>query len=271
MTARKDVSREAAPMIMIGTAGWSIPSPLADVFPGEGTHLQRYARVFTCVEINSSFYRSHAFATYARWADSVPRDFRFSVKVPKLITHEARLRSTQHMLEAFLAEVAGLGTKLGPLLVQLPPSLAFETRFVRTFFTQLRERHAGAVICEPRHASWFTPAAETLLAEHRIGRAAVDPALCDTARVPGGWMGTDGHGAGATAYYRLHGSPRIYWSVYSRTRIEEWAQTLRTLPRSCDVWCIFDNTAAGGAAHNALELINFANERTPTRHTSASV
>ena len=73
--------------LFIGTAGWSIPRQVAPHFPGEGTHLHRYARVLHCVEINSSFHRPHAAATYARWAASAPAEFRFSVKIPRAITH----------------------------------------------------------------------------------------------------------------------------------------------------------------------------------------
>ena len=110
----------------IGTAGWSIWREAADSFPGEGQHLQRYARVLNCVEINSSFYRSHRVQVYQRWAAHTPPSFRFSAKVPRSITHEARLRGAREPLESFLAEVAGLGDRLAVLLVQLPPSFAFE-------------------------------------------------------------------------------------------------------------------------------------------------
>ena len=78
--------------VRIGCAGWTIPTEHSAVFGGEGTHLQRYASRFSCVEINSSFYRPHRTTTYARWAASVPDNFRFSVKLPKTITHEQRLQ-----------------------------------------------------------------------------------------------------------------------------------------------------------------------------------
>src|SRR5688572_19432683 len=110
----------------IGCAGWSIPREHAAEFPVEGTHLQRYAQRFPAVEINSSFYRPHRPETYARWAASTPDGFRFAVKVPREITHTRRLREVDEPLERFLAEAGALGEKLGPLLVQLPPSLQFE-------------------------------------------------------------------------------------------------------------------------------------------------
>jgi uncharacterized protein YecE (DUF72 family) len=241
-------------MIRTGTAGWSIPRVLADTFPGDGTHLARYARVMRCAEIDTSFYRSHAFATYQKWAGFTPHGFRFAVKLPRAITHDGRLKGARAELGKFLGEVAGLGEKLGVLLVQLPPSLAFDARRARAFFTLLRKLHAGAVVCEPRHATWFEPAANQLLMDFRIGRVAADPALVPAAAQPGGWMGPAGRGVGATVYFRLHGAPKVYWSPYTSEQLAQWSARIAALPRGAEVWCIFDNTAAGAALENALTL-----------------
>src|SRR3954466_207983 len=138
------------PPIYVGVAGWPIPKPHAGLFPEAGSHLQRYAARFNAVEINSSFYKPHRPATYARWAASVPADFRFSVKVPKLATHERRLVDTEDVLDAFLAEATQLGDKLGPLLVQLPPGLTFSAGVAERFFALLRGRFDGALALEPR-------------------------------------------------------------------------------------------------------------------------
>jgi uncharacterized protein YecE (DUF72 family) len=113
--------------VRVGCAGWSLPIAHSDRFPAEGTHLKRYAARFPAVEINSSFYRPHRPATYARWATSVPEDFGFSVKVPKAATHEHRLENVNDVLDDFLAEATQLGDRLGPLLVQLPPTLSFSS------------------------------------------------------------------------------------------------------------------------------------------------
>lgn len=160
------------------------------MFPGDGQHLQRYARVLRCTEINTPFYRSHRTQTYERWAEQMPPDFHFSVKLPRSITQEARLRTTKAPLLVFLAEVAGLGARLRVLLVQLLPSLPFEARQARHFFDLQAETYGGAVMLEPRHLSWFTPAADQLLISARVSRAAADPALCPTAAHPGGWLGS---------------------------------------------------------------------------------
>jgi uncharacterized protein YecE (DUF72 family) len=240
--------------IVIGTAGWSIPRRSGAAFPGGGFHLERYSRVLTCAEINSSFYRSHDRSVYARWASLTPRGFRFSVKLPRTITHQGELKRSRAPLEQFLAEIAGLRSRLGPVLVQLPPSLEFNPRVAATFFTLLRERHPGAIVCEPRQATWFEPRAVATLVAHRVGLVATDPSAIADATRPGGWMGQREDGGGAVVYYRLHGSPRKYWSRYPKERIERWAEELRALPPSASVWCVFDNTASGSAIENALEL-----------------
>jgi uncharacterized protein YecE (DUF72 family) len=232
--------------IRIGTAGWSIPSGSAHRFAGDGTHLVRYARRFACAEINSSFHRPHTAATYARWAQSTPPGFRFAVKLPRAITHDQKLRRVRVPLETFLAQTAGLSGKRGPLLVQLPPSLAYDARVANRFFDLVRSRYAGGVVCEPRHPSWFSIGADALLVRYEVARVAADPAPIAGGDVPGGWLGV--------AYYRLHGAPRKYWSKYERGYLEQLAAALRRLPPSTEVWCVFDNTASGAALENAWDL-----------------
>ena len=232
--------------IFIGTAGWSIPRACASRFAGEGTHLERYARRLRCAEINSSFHRPHAAATYARWAASTPEGFRFAVKLPRTITHDQKLRRARVPLDRFLDESAGLGHKRGPLLVQLPPSLAFEGRVAARFFDLLRARHDGPVVCEPRHETWLSAQAEALLVRCRVARVAADPPTAPGAHLPGGWKGL--------IYFRLHGSPRKYWSRYTDDYVDALARTLLRTPASTEAWCVFDNTASGAALENAWEL-----------------
>jgi uncharacterized protein YecE (DUF72 family) len=184
---------------------------------------------------------------------STPPSFRFAVKLPRAITHDAKLRRARVPLEVFLEQAGGLGAKLGPLLVQLPPSLEFNARVARSFFATLRARHAGALVCEPRHPTWFEARATDLLVDHRVGRVATDPSRIPEALHPGGWLrGT--RRERAVVYYRLHGSPRKYWSRYPIERLRAWADDLVRHAESADVWCIFDNTAIGSAIENALEM-----------------
>ncbi|AQR73171.1 DUF72 domain-containing protein [Sphingomonas sp. LM7] len=228
----------------IGTAGWSIPRAEADRVPGAGTHLQRYGQRLNAAEINTSFYRPHRPATYARWAESVPDDFRFAVKLPKAITHKARLVDCEDLLARFAGEVAGLGTKRGPLLVQMPPSFAYPGDVAERFFDMLDELVGGPVVVEPRHASWYVPEVDAMLAERRIARVVADPPVPEAARMPGGWPDL--------LYIRLHGAPRVYWSSYDAAQID--ALAARIAESDVETWTIFDNTASGAALGNALDL-----------------
>jgi uncharacterized protein YecE (DUF72 family) len=238
------------PQLHVGCAGWTVPKAGSGRIPEDGSHLQRYAQVFNAVEINSSFYRSHQPATYARWAASVPGDFRFAVKMPRTISHQARLVECDTTLQAFLSEARQLGSKLGCLLLQLPPSLAYSAPVALPFFGMLRRLHQGPVACEPRHASWFVQAVDRQLNDHGISRVAADPARLPRAAVPAGDP--------AMQYLRLHGSPRIYYDSYPGATLRRISLKLRR-PASQTVqrWCIFDNTALGHATSNALDMVDY--------------
>ncbi|WP_374470221.1 DUF72 domain-containing protein [Phenylobacterium sp.] len=231
--------------IRVATAGWAVPRAVREAFPEAGSGLVRYAGRLSAAEINSSFYRSHRPGTWRRWAEETPEGFAFAVKVPRSLTHERRLADPGELLDAFLDEARLLGPKLGPILVQLPPSLAFDSVVAGGFFGELRARHAGPVACEPRHATWFEPSAEALLTEVRVARVAADPMRHPAAGTPGGWPGL--------AYWRLHGSPRMYWSAYDEGMLATLAAQLRSEEAEA-VWCVFDNTSSGAAAANALRL-----------------
>jgi uncharacterized protein YecE (DUF72 family) len=240
---------ERCDLIRIGCAGWSLRSAQLGLF-GEGdSHLARYATRFNAVEINSSFYRSHQRRTYERWAASVPEDFHFSVKLPKAITHQARLVDTQRLIDQFTAEVIGLGKQLGGLLVQLPPSLPFNAIVATTFFSALRERLDAPIACEPRHGSWFVPEVNELWRSLGVTRVAADPP-----RVADG-----GHPEGSApwSYWRWHGTPHVYYSSYAEADLRDLAATLRSTAYSGRrAWCIFDNTALGHAITNAIRLLD---------------
>jgi len=208
--------------------------------------LERYASRFNGVEINSSFYRPHQRKTYERWAGSVPSAFRFAVKAPRQITHEHRLVDTVALFDSFLDQIRGLGSKLGPVLFQLPPSLAFNDEKAAEFFATWRARFDGPTVCEPRHASWFSAAADQRMTKERIARAAVDPALTAEAARPGGYRGD--------LYFRLHGSPVIYESAYGADRLKSLIQPVANAPPAQSVWCILDNTKFGAATEDALIL-----------------
>lgn len=234
-------------VVRIGCAGWSIPQAASGGFPAEGSHLQRYAAVFNAAEINSSFYRPHQPQIYERWAASVPDDFRFAVKAPKRMTHEQRLQDCGEAMQRFAAEAAGLGTKLGCVLVQLPPSLQFDPTVAAAFFALAREHFDCMLACEARHPSWFGDAATALLSDAAVTRVIADP----PAGQPGPHVATT-----ATTYARLHGSPRVYFSSYGDEFLDQAAVSLAgRAGDGHDAWCIFDNTASGAATANAVALL----------------
>lgn len=234
----------ALPSFRIGTAGWATPRQVRERFPDRGTGLQRYAARLACAEINSTFYRSHRRTTYERWASDTPDGFRFAVKAPKTVTHERRLQEAGDLFLAFLDETAALAEKRGPVLVQLPGTLAFDQEVAEAFFTGVRRSYAGPLACEPRHAGWFTADAGALLTTFDVARVAADPAVVPEAAEPGGWSGL--------IYRRLHGSPRLYITPYPAEALD--ALATRIAGETPPTWCIFDNTMSGAATDNALDL-----------------
>lgn len=232
--------------ILIGTAGWAIGGNAAGSFPGGDSSLERYASVFQVAEINSSFHRPHRLSTWERWRDSVPDAFRFSVKMPKTISHERKLVDCDEPLALFLEQVERLGPKLGILLLQLPPKLEFDELTARSFLGLLRSRSDAPLACEPRHPSWFEPSADAALAALQVARVAADPPRHQEGARPGGWRGL--------SYFRLHGSPVMYRSSYE-DRIDGLAEQLQTEAASGrPTWCIFDNTASSAAIGDALHM-----------------
>lgn len=227
-------------------AGWSNPPNKRAARDPDQTHLSYYAAHFSCVEINSSFYRPHRSTTYARWRDETPATFRFSVKMPRSVTHESRLRHCAAEVSRFYEQIVGLQPKLAAVLVQLPPSFEFNGRTVRTFFNSVRHLPGTKLVCEPRHPSWFTSAAENALHEAGVSRVAADPACCPGAEAPG---------AGRRfAYFRWHGAPRMYYSKYSEAQLALFAAIVRK-GRATETWCVFDNTARHASWDNALQLL----------------
>lgn len=227
-------------MPIVATAAWSIPKAFSDRFPTEGSVLERYAAVFDGVEINSTFYRRHRPETLARWAGSVPEDFRFGVKIPKAITHGKRLEAIEEDFASFLGDISHLGCKLGPLLCQLPPNLAFDRKVAEPALALMRTRHAGEIVIEPRHPTWKSEDALDVLQGLAIHRVLADPPVI--------WNATDFDER--PRYLRLHGKPKIYYSAYSADEIRDFRELVAP-----DGWCVFDNTASGAATGNALAML----------------
>ena len=237
--------------IFVGTAGWANPPSEREQRASGRSHLQHYAASFNAVEINSSFYRSHQRSTYERWSSSTPAGFGFSVKVPRSVTHDCALRHCRSELNQFCQEIAGLGRKLKVILVQTPASLEYDPRVAVRFFKSLIAGCPAQIAFEPRHTSWFAAGVQAKLQEIGVSRVVADPIkIADASRPPD---------AARLIYYRLHGSPRMYYSAYTSEYLTELSKEIRILvAQSKQVWCMFDNTAryeSWGNAHCLRQLL----------------
>lgn len=239
----RDWRWEEQDLPIVATAGWSVPRTVADIFPKEGSGLVRYASLFNGVEINSTFYRRHKKSTFARWADAVPEGFRFAVKIPNEITHGRAMRDIREPFKVFLHDISPLGEKRGPLLCQLPPSLAFDRDDIERAFDAMRKSDPGPIVIEVRHKSWASDQAMALLQQHSINRVLADPAPV--------WSTDDFQQP--PRYVRLHGKPKVYYSSYTVKEIRAFSKLLAP-----DSWCVFDNTASGAAIENALTMLRDA-------------
>lgn len=232
--------RDAPPQPLIGLAGWSeAVSRYRGNFPSEGTGLTRYSGTFDFVEVNVTFYRAVREETFTSWAEQTPADFRFSVKLNRSVTHAARLSGNARLEEA-LSPMRALGDKLAALLVQLPPSLAFDPDRVQAFLVRLRAAYPGMVAWEPRHPSWDCDEARLLLAAHEV-----TPVLTEipAPQTPRGDCGS---------YFRLHGTPRRYRSPYSTEQLRALAAWITE--SAAPAYVVFDNTAGPAGVANGREL-----------------
>ena len=235
---QRQVGKTSNSTAYIGTAGWNSAG-----LSGEGSHLEIYSQHFNAAEINSSFYKNHQRSTYERWRESVPAEFRFSVKLFKQFTHVDRLDTSKKELRGTIQSIAGLREKWGALLIQTPPSLAFDRKCATRFVKQLKTCTQVACFMEPRHESWFGSEALDVLESLGIELAFADPSPVATKSLKSG-----------SHYLRLHGSPRIYYSSYSKRFLSEIAARIQAQAGERKTWCIFDNTTLGHALKNAQTL-----------------
>jgi uncharacterized protein YecE (DUF72 family) len=172
--------------------------------------------------------------------------------MPRSVTHEAHLRRATREVSQFYEAIAFLRPKLRAVLVQLPPTLEFDVKTTRTFFRAVPQIRGTMITCEPRHASWFSTAADAALREFNVTRVAADPARCVGAGEAGG--------ARRFAYFRWHGTPCLYYSKYSGAQLHAFAAEVRG-SKAKEIWCIFDNTARYAAWDNALQFRRLVSPR----------
>ncbi len=235
----------------VGTSGWSYPHWLGVLYP-EGTRssefLEVYVQRFDCVELNASFYRLPKEATVRGWLRRTPEGFRFCLKMSRLVTHLKRLAEVEgRPLANFFQRFEPLRPRLGPVLVQLPPSLAFEAGRVQAFFALLRERHAEhRYALEARHKSWFEETALDLLEQYGVALVIADS---------GGRFPSAETVTADFVYLRFHGPADLYRSNYPDEMLADYARKVRDwLAQGLEVWAFFNNDVGGHAVRNALRL-----------------
>jgi uncharacterized protein YecE (DUF72 family) len=230
----------------IGTSGWHYDHWRGSFYPqalAKSGWLNFYAQNFATVELNNSFYRLPSEKAFAQWHDSVPKNFRFAVKVSRFITHIKRLQNVEEPLDNFLIRARGLEHKLGPLLYQLPPNMPRSDEMLESFLKLLPRGLSHAF--EFRHKSWFDRGVFDLLRHYGAGLCAFDMPDFTTPLLA----------TSDFAYIRFHGSSGLYWSCYSDQELESWAQRISEIAREVNsVYIYFNNDAQGFAVSNAHML-----------------
>jgi uncharacterized protein YecE (DUF72 family) len=232
----------------IGTSGFSYAGWRGVFYPPDlpsGEWLAFYARQFTTVEINVTFYRTPRESTYRAWSAAVPEGFTFVLKAPRLVTHIKRLVDCRASLERFLAPTAPLAHRLALVLLQLPPSLRFDARLLDGFLRQL-PKNFPQLAWEPRHGSFGEEVALAWFRERRQSLVLADS---------GGRYPTLRAFTAPPAYLRFHGPERLYASPYSVGQLGEWTTWIRQeVPAGTTVYAFFNNDAGGHAIVNARML-----------------
>ncbi|MCW2539914.1 MAG: hypothetical protein JWN95_1639 [Frankiales bacterium] len=264
-------------MARVGISGWRYPPWRKDFYPKglpQRSELSYAAQRLTSIEINGSFYSLQLPSSYYRWRHETPDDFVFSVKGSRFITHMTRLRRAETTLPNYFASgLLALGGKLGPILWQLPPTMAFDAELITTFLDQLPrstgeaaylarrhgERQAGRSwtgtlvdgelrhAVEVRHDSFARPEAVDLLRSRSVALVVADTA--------GKWPQLFDVTADFV-YVRLHGADELYTSGYDEPALQLWAERIRGwTARGLDVFCYFDNDVKVRAPYDAMSLI----------------
>jgi uncharacterized protein YecE (DUF72 family) len=223
-------------VLSIGTSGWQYRDWRGRFYPDglpQRLWLEHYAAHYSVVEINNAFYRLPERKTFEQWRERTPDEFRFAVKMSRYLTHIKRLREPAEPVARFLDRAAGLGDKLGPVLIQLPPTLKADLAALDETLAQFPP--GVRVVVEPRHPTWFTDECRDLLEKRKA-------ALCWADRlgrpVTPLWV-TAGFG-----YLRLHEGRAHPKPRYGRQALQTWVTRLHGVREGF----VFFNNDPGGAA-----------------------
>ena len=246
--------------MLIGTSGWQYRDWRGGLYPpgvAQRRWLEHYATHYQTVENNNSFYRLPSSETFAGWRDRTPADFVMAVKASRYLTHVRRLRDPAEPVARLLGVAAALGSKLGPVLLQLPPTLRAEPSLLEACLAAFRRAgfpgHGGLrVAVEPRHASWWTEEIRRIL-------AAYDAALCWADRL--GRPITPLWRTASWGYLRFHEGTADPWPSYRKRELATWAGRIRqTWPADADVYVYFNNDPGGAAVVNSATFAELARD-----------
>ncbi|MCW3840488.1 DUF72 domain-containing protein [Micromonospora yasonensis] len=235
-------------MILVGTSGWQYRDWRDHFYPAklpQRLWLEHFAARFATVEVNNAFYRLPERDTFVAWRDRTPDDFCVAVKMSRYLTHVKRLRDPAEPVARFLDRATGLGDRLGPVLVQLPPNLRADPEALdatlRLFPAEVR------VAVEPRHPSWWTEEVRGVLERRRAALVWADRLSRLVAPL---WRTTD------FGYLRLHEGRARPWPRYGRTALATWVRRLATTFSADEPAYVYFNNDPGGAA--IVDAVAFA-------------
>jgi uncharacterized protein YecE (DUF72 family) len=243
------------PKLYIGTSGFSYSHWEEGVFYPKGLaknkQLEYYSQHFQTVELNNPFYHLPPAKTFQNWHQRTPKNFIFTVKVSRYITHIKRLKNCREPWQRFIANTKELKEKLGPILFQLPPNWRMNIERLERFLKILPKKYQYSF--EFRHSSWFNQEIYDILKKHRIALC-----LADSNQWP--------YQEEITAdfiYLRLHGSHRLCSAKYTDKELKNWAGKIKKWRKlGKDIFVYFNNDFAGYAVKNTLILKRHCEERT---------
>jgi uncharacterized protein YecE (DUF72 family) len=244
----------AAVTIHVGTSGWQYADWRGRFYPqklAQARWLEHYAARFGTVEVDNTFYRLPERSTFEKWAQRTPDDFVVALKASRYLTHVRRLMDPGDSVRLLMERVAGLGAKVGPILLQLPPTLRLEPERLEQTLAAFPAPTRVAV--EFRHESWFTDSVERVLAEH--GAALCIPDRASKLLSPL-WRTAE------WTYIRFHEGRSRPAPCYGRGALESWLQRITSRwDASCDVYVYFNNDHRCCAVRDARNFARLAARR----------
>ncbi|MEU6356040.1 DUF72 domain-containing protein [Streptomyces sp. NPDC047072] len=250
--------------LYVGTSGWQYKDWRGVLYPAGvpvRRWLEEYAAHFPTVEINNAFYRLPTRENFEAWRDRLPADFVVAVKASRYLTHIKRLKDPEEPVERLMSHAEGLGPRLGPVLLQLPPTLKADPALLDVCLACFPRSTRVAV--EPRHESWWTPEVREVLETRHAALCWADARARPATPL---WRTTD------WAYVRFHEGRAQPWPNYGRQSLKTWADRItRTWSADEDVYAYFNNDPNGAAVHNApvFESLLRRNGAEPQRRISA--